>query len=71
MRKVLVVGGLFDVHYCAHITNLLVQDGLGEVSMIVDRIKDGIKYLVASKGRLIKLAEIAKQLQSTSKMLRF
>lgn len=54
---------------CAHVTNLLVQDGLGEISTIVDRVRDIIKYLVASEGRLIKFIEVAKKLQLTSKKL--
>jgi hypothetical protein len=45
MRKSLIVGGkLFHVCCCACITNLLVQDGLGEISVIVDCVRDGIKY---------------------------
>jgi hypothetical protein len=70
LRKTLPVDGkLFHVRCCAHITNLLVQDGLDEVTMIVDSIRDGIKYLVASEGRLLKFAEIAKRLQLPSKKL--
>jgi len=70
MRKALLAGGkLFHVRYVAHITNLLVQDGLGEIYSIVDCVWNGIKYLVASEERLVKFSEIAKQLQLTSKKL--
>jgi CTP:phosphocholine cytidylyltransferase-like protein len=48
---------------------LLVQDGLGEIFEIVDCVRDGIKYLVASESRLIKFSEISKQLQLASKKL--
>jgi hypothetical protein len=44
MRKSLVVEGkLFHVRCCAHVTNLMVQDGLGEIDEIVDSIRDDIK----------------------------
>ncbi|KAG2708411.1 hypothetical protein I3760_05G192200 [Carya illinoinensis] len=70
LKKTLSVSGqLFHVHCCAHITNLLVQYGLGEIRDIVDCVRDGIKYLVASKSRLKQFSEIAKQLQLPSKKL--
>jgi hypothetical protein len=70
MRKSLVVGGkLFHVRCCAHITNLMVQDSLGEIGDIVDCVRDGIKFLVASEGRLKQFTEIAKNLHLSSKKL--
>jgi hypothetical protein len=68
-KSLLIDGKLFHVRYCAHITNLLVQDGLSEIFEIVDCVRDGIKYLVASESRLIKFSEISKQLQLASKEL--
>jgi hypothetical protein len=68
-KSVSVRGNLFHVRCCAHMTNLLVQDGLGEIAEIVDCVRNGIQYLVASKGRLKQFSEIAKQLQLTSKKL--
>jgi hypothetical protein len=41
---------VFHVSCCAHITKLLVQDGLGEISVIVDCVRDGIKYLAVLEG---------------------
>ncbi|GLT77864.1 hypothetical protein SLA2020_494190 [Shorea laevis] len=68
MRKTLLVEGkLFHVRCCAHITNLMVQDGLGQIEPIVTSIRKGIKYIVASEGRLLKFSEHAKNLQLSSK----
>ncbi|XP_042952157.1 zinc finger BED domain-containing protein RICESLEEPER 2-like [Carya illinoinensis] len=70
LKKTLSVSGqLFHVRCCAHITILLVQYRLGEIRDIVDCVRDGIKYLVASESRLKQFSEIAKQLQLPSKKL--
>jgi hypothetical protein len=69
-RKLLVVEGkLFHVRCCAHVTNLLVQYGLSEIKTIVDCVRDGIKYLVASESRLLKFSEHATNLQLSKKKL--
>jgi hypothetical protein len=70
LKKTLSVKGqLFHVRCCAHITNLLVQDGISQIGDIVDCVRDGTKYIVASEGRLKQFAEIAKQLQLSYKKL--
>jgi ABC-type sugar transport system ATPase subunit len=70
LKKTLFVKGqLFHVRFCAHITNLLVQDGNCQIGEIVDCVRDGIKYIVALEGKLKQFAEIAKQLQLSSKKL--
>jgi hypothetical protein len=35
-----------------NITNLLVQDGISQIEDIMDCVRNGIKYIVASEGRL-------------------
>ncbi|XP_042990537.1 zinc finger BED domain-containing protein RICESLEEPER 2-like [Carya illinoinensis] len=70
LRKLLTIGGkLFHVRCCAHVTNLLMQDGLGQIGNIIDCVREGIKHLVASEGRLKQFSEIMKQLQLPSKKL--
>jgi hypothetical protein len=70
LKKTLAVKGqLFHVRCCAHITNLLVQDGISQIGDIVDCVRDDIKYIIASEGRLKQFVEIAKQLQLSYKKL--
>ncbi|XP_059435493.1 zinc finger BED domain-containing protein RICESLEEPER 2-like [Corylus avellana] len=70
LRCSLPIGGLmFHVRCCAHITNLLVQAGLSEIGDIIDSVRQGIKYIVASKRRLIAFSDIAKRLDLGSNKL--
>ncbi|GLT53071.1 hypothetical protein SLA2020_263670 [Shorea laevis] len=70
LRGVLPIKGqLFHVRCCAHVTNLLVQVGIAEISVIIDLVRQGIKYLVASEGRFREFSAIAKQLHLPSKKL--
>jgi len=68
-NELAVRGRLFHVRCCAHLTNLLVQLGLAEIGDIVDSVRQGIKYVVASEGRLKEFSEIAKRLHLSSKKL--
>ncbi|KAM3757589.1 hypothetical protein ACB098_02G200400 [Castanea mollissima] len=67
--KLMLGGKIFHVCCCAHIINLLVQDGLSEIETVIENVRESVKYLIASKARLIKFSEIAKQLQLLSKKL--
>jgi hypothetical protein len=64
-----VGGRLFYVRCCTHVTNLLVQAELAEIGDIVDSIKQGIKYVVASEKTLKEFSEIAKRLPLPFKKL--
>jgi hypothetical protein len=48
---------------------LLVQAGLAEIGNIVDSVREGIKYIMTSEGRLRKFSDIAKRLQLPGKKL--
>lgn len=70
LRKRLSIGGkIFHVRCCAHILNLLVQDGLGQLGEVIDMVREGIKYVNNSESRLIEFAKIKKQLQLPSRKL--
>ncbi|KAI8563681.1 hypothetical protein RHMOL_Rhmol03G0128200 [Rhododendron molle] len=60
-------GKLFHVRCCAHILNLIVQDGLGEIKGIIDCVRDDIKCLIHSEAHLIQFSNIVKQLKLPSK----
>ncbi|XP_019167734.1 PREDICTED: zinc finger BED domain-containing protein RICESLEEPER 2-like isoform X1 [Ipomoea nil] len=62
-------GKLFHVRCCAHILNILVQDGLSEIKSIIENVRDSVKYISASPQRLHSFNEICKQLQVPNKKL--
>jgi Domain of unknown function (DUF4413) len=67
-RGVLHFNGLFfHVRCCAHILNLIVQDGLSKIEGCIVKIREGVKYLRKSPARLFKFGEIAIQLGISTK----
>uniref|UniRef100_A0A5B7AIU7 BED-type domain-containing protein n=1 Tax=Davidia involucrata TaxID=16924 RepID=A0A5B7AIU7_DAVIN len=68
-KKLAFAGKIFHARCCAHIINLMVQDGIKEIGDIVDIVREAVKYLNASEARLIQFSGIAKQLQLSSKKL--
>jgi hypothetical protein len=69
MNTLLVEGKLFHVRCCAHIKNLLVQAGFVQIRDIIYDIRQGIKFIIASEGRLNVFSEIAKRLDLHYKKL--
>ncbi|XP_022024027.1 zinc finger BED domain-containing protein RICESLEEPER 2-like [Helianthus annuus] len=51
--------GMFFHVRCAHILNLVVQDGLGTIDGCLVKIREGVKYLKKSAGRLLRFGEIS------------
>ncbi|KAK8568715.1 hypothetical protein V6N12_007258 [Hibiscus sabdariffa] len=70
IQNKLVVGGtLFHVQCCAHILNLLVHDGLGEIEDIIHNVCESVKHVNASPSRLHIFSELAKQPSMPKKIL--
>jgi hypothetical protein len=52
MKKALPCDGeLFHMRFCAHILNLIVQDGLKEITGAIQKIRDSVKYFRGSQMR--------------------
>lgn len=47
-------GEFFHVHCCAHILNLIVQEGLKAINEALFKIRESVKYVKASNGRMKK-----------------
>ncbi|KAJ3685698.1 hypothetical protein LUZ61_014862 [Rhynchospora tenuis] len=58
-RKLHFDGLFFHVRCCAHILNLIVQDGHSVIESCVVKIREGVEYLRKSSDRLLKFGEIA------------
>ncbi|XP_031482708.1 zinc finger BED domain-containing protein RICESLEEPER 2-like [Nymphaea colorata] len=63
-------GKFFHVRCCAHILNLIVQDGLSAIKDEIISIRDAVKYIKVSPSRLHGFAAAARELDlSTTKKL--
>ncbi|XP_020534322.1 zinc finger BED domain-containing protein RICESLEEPER 2-like [Jatropha curcas] len=62
-------GKLFHVRCCAHILNLLVQNGLSEIDDIVQNVRESVKHIVKTESRCLIFSKIAKQFKLPSKKL--
>ena len=54
-------GEFFHIRCCAHILNLIVQEGLKEMDASVVKIRESVKYIKGSQGRKEKFKECISQ----------
>lgn len=58
---ILMDGEFFHVRCCAHILNLIVQEGLKEIDSSIGKIRESIKYVRGSQGRKQKFLDCVAQ----------
>ena len=68
IRKALVCNGdFFHLRCCAHILNLIVQDGLKEIDIAIQKIRESVKYVKGSQVRKQKFLESVNQMSLDGK----
>ncbi|XP_019433339.1 PREDICTED: zinc finger BED domain-containing protein RICESLEEPER 2-like [Lupinus angustifolius] len=67
--KLVLDGKLFHVRCCAHILNLRVQDGLGRIVTIIEKIRESVKFINYSEARLRTFSQVVQQLKLGGKKL--
>ncbi|XP_057444605.1 zinc finger BED domain-containing protein RICESLEEPER 2-like [Lotus japonicus] len=60
-NKLFLDGALFHVRCCAHILNLLVQDGLSKIKSVIVNIRESVKYINYNDARLKAFCDVVEQ----------
>ncbi|KAL4578780.1 hypothetical protein LXL04_014911 [Taraxacum kok-saghyz] len=61
MNTLVYDGKLFHLRCCAHILNLIVQDGLKQIDVAVEKVRECVKYVKGSSGRKVRFAQCCTQ----------
>ena len=54
-------GSFFHIRCCAHILNLVVQEGLKEIDIAITKIRECVKYVKGSQSRKQKFLDCVAQ----------
>ncbi|XP_022752294.1 zinc finger BED domain-containing protein RICESLEEPER 2-like [Durio zibethinus] len=68
-RMLLCGGKLFHVRCCAHILNLMVQDGLSEIKNVIGDVHESVSFINQNEARLNSFFDIVQQLQLPDRKL--
>ncbi|XP_020272551.1 zinc finger BED domain-containing protein RICESLEEPER 2-like [Asparagus officinalis] len=68
-KKLVCDGKLFQVRCCAHILNLLVQDGISVIALTIENVRESIKFINHSEARLRTFSAIVQQLREKKLIL--
>nr|GMD39372.1 zinc finger BED domain-containing protein RICESLEEPER 2-like [Ipomoea batatas] len=66
-NSLLCEGEFFHVRCCAHILNLIVQDGLKIASLALGKIRESVKYVKGYEARMISFQECAQRVDRNYK----
>ncbi|XP_021836359.1 zinc finger BED domain-containing protein RICESLEEPER 2-like [Spinacia oleracea] len=50
-------GRYFHIRCCAHILNIIVQEGLRVIDGCIEKVREGVKYITFTEGRKIKFKQ--------------
>ncbi|XP_022716285.1 zinc finger BED domain-containing protein RICESLEEPER 2-like [Durio zibethinus] len=68
-RMLLCGGKLFHVRCCAHILNLMVQDGFSEIKNVISDVHESVSFINQNEARLNSFSDIVQQLQLPDRKL--
>ncbi|KAL6545629.1 hypothetical protein OROGR_009503 [Orobanche gracilis] len=70
-NNLVLEGELFHVRCCAHILNLLVQEGLAKIKKVVQKIRATIDYINKTDSRRLNFAKVVEQAGLPERVLRY